>query len=300
MKNMSIEPKKKIFSGVATAVVTPFCDEGIDYMALERIIEMQIEGGVDALVFCGTTGESVTLSEEEKKQLFSFSVKAVASRVPVIIGCASNCHTTTMRLSSAAIDAGADALLCVSPYYNKGTPRGIAVCYREISSLGAPVIIYNVPSRTGVDISFDILKQLANEENLCAVKECAGVCRIGAECVEFSDSYSIYCGNDAEMLPSFSVGAAGAISVISNVYPKLVKQMYDSYKNGDVVKAQSIYCRLSRMTSLLFEATSPAPVKYAMCRMGLCENSLRLPLSVIEESLCKKIDAEMKKIEQNI
>jgi len=300
MKNVSERPKKRIFEGVATALATPFKNDRIDYGAFERMVERQIECGVDALVFCGTTGEAPTLSEEEKKEIFAFSKKAVAGRVPVILGSGTNSHAATMRLSEYAAACGADALLCVAPYYNKGTPEGIVHTYTEVCSLGVPVILYNIPSRTGVDIGLDMLKKLSRVQMLCAVKECSGVSRISNICTELAGRYCVYCGNDQEFLPSLSVGASGVISVCANLYPREIKMIYEHFSEGRNKEALHVHARLSRITSLLFERTNPAPLKYALSRFGLCENSLRLPLMPIDDKLCKKIDAEMKKIEQNI
>lgn len=300
MKNASTIPKKRIFEGVATALATPFKNDKVDYDALEAMTERQIECGIDALVFCGTTGEAPTLSEEEKREMFSFAAKAVYGRVPVIMGSATNSHRATMRLSEYAAECGADALLCVTPYYNKGTPEGIVESFREVCTLGVPVILYNIPTRTGFDAGLDILKRLSDEEMLCAVKECTGVGRISTICAELHNDYSVYSGNDSEFLPSLSVGASGVISVCANLYPKEMKNIFSSFCQGDNKGALRAHNLLSRIMGLLFESTNPAPLKYALSALGLCENSLRLPLAPIDEKLCKKIDAEMKKIKQNI
>ena len=300
MKNDSIIPKKMIFEGVATAIATPFTNDEIDYDAFELMIERQIECGIDALVFCGTTGEAPTLSENEKKEIFAFAKKTVCSRVPLIFGSGTNSHSSTMRLSEYAAGCGADALLCVTPYYNKGTPDGIVRTYKDVCSLGVPVILYNIPTRTGVDVGIELLRRLADQETLCAIKECSGIGRISNICVEFPNEYCVYCGNDSEFLPSLSVGASGVISVISNLYPAEMKKIYSLFCRGHNKEACRTHVLLSRITNLLFESTNPAPLKYALSKMGLCENSLRLPLMPIDKHLCKKIDEEMKKIEQNI
>ncbi len=292
--------KKKIFSGVATALLTPFKNDKIDYNAFERLVERQIEGGVDALVFCGTTGEAPTLTEREKKNILSFARQAVGGRVPLIFGSGTNSYKSTMHLSEYAAEMGADALLCVTPYYNKGTREGILQTYRDVCSVGLPVILYNIPSRSGVDVSVDMLSHLAKEQNLCAVKECSGALRICDICKNLGESYNVYSGNDTDILPSLSVGASGVISVLSNLYPEQVKMVYTLFSEGKNRRARDVFFSLYGMSRLLFEETNPAPLKYAMSTLSLCENSLRLPLMPINEKLCKKIDLEMKKIAQNI
>ncbi len=288
--------KKKIFEGVATAIVTPFKRDRIDYSSFETLIERQIDGGVDALVFCGTTGEAPTLTELEKKNILSFAKETVGGRVPVIFGSGTNSYKSTMSLSEYAAKEGADALLCVTPYYNKGTREGILRTYRDVCSLGVPVILYNIPSRSGVDVTVDMLGALSDEENLCAVKECAGTLRICDVCRYLGESYSVYSGNDGELLPSLAVGASGIISVLSNLYPEKVKQVYSLFKAGKCDESRREFHLLCGMSRLLFEETNPAPLKYALSALSLCENSLRLPLMNIDEALCRKIDAEMKKI----
>ncbi len=292
--------KGKVFQGVATALVTPFKDGTIDYCSLEVMIHRQLDANIDALVFSGTTGEAPTLSEKEKSDLFRFAVREVGGRADVICGTASNSHEKSMQMSYAAADAGADALLCVTPYYNKGTWDGVVRCYREICSIGVPVILYNIPSRTGIDVRSDILGRLYDEPMLAGVKECAGSDRILENKLKFGGRFSLYTGNDAELLASFSVGADGVISVLSNIYPEQVKSIYELCSRGQMKEARDIYSRVCDMISLLFEQTNPAPVKYALSTLGLCENSLRLPMSEINGELCRKIDKEMKKIEQSI
>ena len=287
---------EKLFSGVATAIITPFKNDKIDYVAFEKLIEMQIDSGIDSIVFCGTTGEAPTLWEDEKISLYKFAVKTVNGRVPVICGTGSNSHYTTMRLSEKAVSAGADGLLCVTPYYNKGTKQGIEKCYKEVCSLGTPVILYNVPSRSCVDVNYDILDNLTNEKNLIGIKECVGVGRISEYKVRYGDRYSLYTGNDSDFLPSLSVGADGVISVVSNILPDHVKRIYTSYKSNRNNDSIEEHIRLSRITGLLFSDTNPAPIKYALSELGLCENTLRLPMSAINEDLSKKISNEMKKI----
>lgn len=287
---------RKLFYGVATAIITPFKNDKIDYGAFENLIEKQIGSGIDAIVFCGTTGESPTLTEDEKISLYKFAVSTVNGRVPVICGTGSNSHAVTMRMSEKAVASGADGLLCVSPYYNKGTSAGIERCYREVCSLGIPVILYNVPSRACVDIRSDLLDSLLDEKNLCGIKECAGIGRISDHKVRFGERYSLYSGNDSEFLPSLSVGADGLISVLSNIFPERVKRIYLSYKNKNNNEALKEHIALSKISSMMFYETNPAPVKCAMSLLGLCENTLRLPMTAINKELSQKIENELKKL----
>ena len=292
--------KRKLFSGVATALITPFSDGKIDFVSFEKLISRQLDAGIEALVFTGTTGEAPTLTDDEKKEIYRFAVDIVGSRALVICGTSTNSHKKTMEISEYAREAGADALLCVSPYYNKGTKKGIELVYRDICSLGMPVILYNIPSRSGVDIGVDMLQRLSDEKNLAGVKECAGVQRMQEEKIRFGDRYALYSGNDADLLSALSVGADGIVSVISNLYPNAVNKIYTLFEEGKTREAREVHFSLSALCSLLFKETNPAPVKYAASTLGLCKNSLRLPLSEIDGELCRKIDKEIKKMEQNI
>ena len=292
--------KSRLFEGAATALITPFSDGGVDYDSFERIVERQLECGIEALLFVGTTGEAPTLTDKEKKDIYQFAAETVRGRALVICGTATNSHQKTMELSEAALRSGADALLCVSPYYNKGTQRGVERVYRDVCSLGLPVILYNIPSRSGVDIGLEMLDRLSDEEDLVGIKECVGAGRIQEQKIRYGDRYSIYSGNDAELLCALAVGANGIVSVLSNLYPREVSAICKLFSEGKIIEARRLHFALSGMHSLLFCETNPAPVKYALSSLGLCENSLRLPLCEIDDTLAEKIDKEMKKIEQNI
>ena len=300
MKKEKAHKKKAPFLGVATALVTPFKNGRIDYGAFEKLVEMQIEGGVDALVFCATTGEAPTLCEREKKNVYSFAQKAVGGRVPVICGTSTNSHAVTMRLSYFAAELGVDAFLCVTPYYNKGTENGIKRVFSDVCSLGVPTILYNVPSRTGVDVGAGTISELADLDFLCGVKECMGISRIAELNDVAGDRIYIYSGNDSDFLPSLCVGGSGVISVAANLFPSEIKRIYSSFKAGNVEDAVMVQKSLFRIERLLFCETNPAPIKYALSTKKICENELRLPLAPINEDLCKKIEEEVKKIEQNI
>lgn len=292
--------KGKLFSGVATALLTPYKEGKVDYDTFETLINGQLDAGIEALVFTGTTGEAPTLSDAEKNDIYRFAKQTVGKRARVICGTSTNSHKKTMELSESALRAGADALLCVSPYYNRGTREGIERVYRDICSLGIPVILYNIPSRSGVDIGVEMLERLSDEDNLVGVKECAGAMRIQEEKLRLGDRYALYSGNDPELLMALSAGADGIVSVMSNLYPEQVNKVYKLFTEGRVEEARRVHFALSGLCSLLFSETNPAPLKYAASAIGLCENSLRLPLSVIRGELCRKIDKEIKKIEQNI
>ena len=292
--------KEKAFCGVATAIITPFKDDKIDYDSFERLILRQLDAGIEAIVFTGTTGEAPTLTDEEKAEIYSFGRSVVANRAKVICGTSTNSHKKTMKLSAAAANAGADALLCVTPYYNRGTLSGIEQVYRDICSIGIPVILYNIPSRCGVDVGTDMLRRLADESNLVGVKECSGAMRIQEQKIAFGNRFSLLCGNDGELLCALGAGADGIVSVLSNLYPEKVRDIFALFSEGRINEARRLHFSISQLCSSLFMETNPAPIKYALSALGLCENSLRLPLGVIGEQLCAKIDKEIKNIEQNI
>lgn len=290
------QTKKTLFSGVCTALITPFHDGQTDEKAFRRLCRNQLDAGVNALLVCGTTGESPTLTEIERQRLIAIAAEEIDGRIPLLCGSGSNSHEKTMRFSRDALRAGADALLVVTPYYNKGTPRGIVDCFRAVASLGSPVILYNIPSRTGVDADLDILKQLSKEENIVAVKECAGLSRIDDILCEYGNDFDVYTGNDSECLPALSLGAKGVISVSANVFPQEVCALVASFRSGKKEEALRLHKLLHRFHSLLFAATNPSPVKYAASLLSLCENSLRLPMTEADEGLCRSIAGEMKKI----
>ena len=269
-----------IFRGVATALITPFRGGAIDYDALAHLIEFQIEGGIDALVIAGTTGEPSTLTDEEHRRLLRFAAEQVAGRVPMIAGTGSNDTRHAAELSRFACECGYQALLVVTPYYNKASDEGLIQSYRYIAdNVGRPIILYNVPARTGVKISMPVYRALAEHPNIVAVKEASGDLGAAARLIaELGHKLTVYSGNDDVTVPLLSLGGIGTISVLSNLMPKEVSAMCHSYFSGDVKTAAAEQLRLLPLIDALFAEVNPIPVKFAAARMGLCREEYRLPL----------------------
>lgn len=273
-----------VFKGIATALATPFTKDGIDFVSLGRLIEFQLSNGVDALVVCGTTGEAPVLSPDEKRQAIEFTVKQTRGRVPVIAGTGGNDIRVSCALSEYACKAGASALLAVTPYYNKTTKKGLVESYAAIAACSdKPVIVYNVPSRTGVNITPEQYLELSEIPGITGVKEANG------DLTAFSVSASLcrdklwfYSGSDELFLPFLSLGGAGLISVASNIVPKKLKKLYLAFISGEVKRAADLQRELSPLEALLFCETNPVPVKTALFYMGLCEKRFRLPLTVMD------------------
>lgn len=287
-----------IFTGVATAIVTPLTESGVDYEAFARLIEWQIESGVDAIVAAGTTGEGSTLSDKEHKEVIDFCVKQVNHRVPLIAGTGSNDTAYAVELTEYACKAGADAMLLVTPYYNKATQRGLIESFLAIADASSkPCILYNVPSRTGCNLLPSSVAQLATHPNIVAVKEASGnisqIAEIAALC---KDEIDIYSGNDDQIIPIMSLGGKGVISVLSNVCPKETAQMCKLFFNGDIKGALKLQLELLPLINLLFCEVNPIPVKAAVSAMGFGENYLRLPLTAMEKEHEEKLVSEMKKL----
>ena len=272
--------KKVIFKGVATALITPFDNGKIDYKALRVLIERQIEAGVNALVINGTTGESSTLTSEERGELIAFAAKVVDQRIPVIAGTGCNITESALELSKIACSVGCDAILVVTPYYNKANEEGLIRHYTKIAdNIDKPLILYNVPSRTGVNIPISVYKRLAEHENIVGVKEasssCSDLAQLASAC---RDSLAIYSGNDDMILPTLSLGGLGVISVISNVLPLETSKMCDLYFSGDSRGASAIQLDMIPLIKALFCDVNPIPVKTLLAHIGLCKEEFRLPL----------------------
>ena len=273
--------KDVIFKGCGTALVTPFTDDGeVDFETLRKLINFQILEGVDSLIICGTTGESATLSTEEKKEIIKFSVQITRRRVPIIAGTGSNNTKTSIELSKYAQSVGADGLLIVSPYYNKTTQAGLIKHYRSIAqSVDIPIILYNVPSRTGLNIEPSTCLELSKIKNIVAIKEASSnisqVAQIAHLC---KDNLHIYSGNDDQVIPILSLGGIGVISVLSNLYPKYVHNMVYNYLDGNLSKALNMQLDSLDLINSLFCEVNPIPVKYAMSHVGLNCGKTRLPL----------------------
>jgi len=294
--------KNTIFKGMATAMVTPMTSTGVDYNALERFIEFQLENGINALVAVGTTGESATLSPEERKEVIRFTVRKVNGRVPVIAGTGTNNTSHVLDFTKSACDDGADALLVVTPYYNKATQSGLIAHYTAVADAAdKPVIVYNVPSRTGCNLQPATLAVLADHPQIVGVKEASGdmsqVVDIFQMC---GDKIDVYSGEDALTVPFLSMGGAGTISVLSNVVPKLSVEMTDKAFAGDFAGAAALQCKMLPLIHCLFSQVNPIPAKAAAAAMGFGEENLRLPLTKMEEPFRSKLFAEMRKLGINV
>ena len=289
--------KKTIFTGAATAIITPFKNGKIDYDSFKNIIEFQIAGGVDGIVVAGTTGEAATLTHEEHCQCIDFVVKQVDGRVPVIAGTGSNDTAYGIELSQYACEAGADALLLVTPYYNKATPKGLIKNFIETAEkTDKPIILYNVPSRTGCNISLPVYKELAKHERIVAVKEASGNLSAIAELIdECGDYFDIYSGNDDQIVPIMSLGGKGVISVLSNVLPRETHDLCSYCLNGDFAKGAEMQLKYLKLINSLFCEVNPVPVKTAMAALGYCTEEMRLPLCEMEDANKEKLLNAMRK-----
>ena len=290
--------KQTIFTGMATAMVTPMTPEGVDYEALGRFVDFQLSQGIHALVAVGTTGESATLSPDERKEVIRFTIDRVAGRVPVIAGTGTNNTQHAIEYSVDAAKAGADALLVVTPYYNKATQNGLIAHFTAIADrVDKPIILYNVPSRTGCNLLPATVEKLAEHPNIAAIKEASGnmsqVVELFARC---GDKLDVYSGEDGLTVPILSMGGKGTISVLSNVVPKEAVAMTNAFFAGDVAKAARLQCRYLNLINLLFCEVNPIPAKAAVSAMGFGKEYIRLPLTPMEEGNRAKLLAEMRRL----
>lgn len=287
-----------IFKGAGVAIVTPMFEDGsVNYDKLKEILEEQIARETDAIIICGTTGESATMSEKEHSEVIKFAVDTVAKRIPVIAGTGSNCTQTAIELSKQAEEDGADALLLVTPYYNKATQNGLIAHYKAIAeSVSLPIILYNVPSRTGCNILPETAAYLGkNVENIVAIKEASGnISQVAKLKALAGDSLDIYSGNDDQVIPLLSLGGIGVISVLSNVAPKFTHDMVMKYLEGDHETALNMQLKALPLIDALFCEVNPIPVKAAMNLMGKEVGPLRAPLTVMEEAHQQKLAQVMK------
>lgn len=290
--------KKTIFKGIATALITPTTATGVDYDKLARLIDWQIDEGIDALVICGTTGESSTLTDKEHKEVIEFSVRQADGRVPIIAGTGSNETAYAIELTKSACEAGADAALVVTPYYNKATQNGLVKTFSTIADCSdLPIILYNVPSRTGVNIEPATYEKLADHENIVGIKEANGnMSKIVETVARVGDRLAIYSGNDDQIVPIMSMGGVGCISVLSNVIPRQTREICTKFFEGDVAGSAALQCKYLNLINALFSEVNPIPVKAAMAAMGYCENYLRLPLTTMEDANYNKLIAEMRNL----
>ena len=275
-----------IFKGIATALVTPMTSTGIDYDSFGRLIDWQIEEGIDALVIAGTTGEGSTLSDDEHRKVVEYSVKRANGRVPIIAGTGSNDTAYAIELTKHCCDAGADAMLVVTPYYNKATQKGLIQSFNAIADASSkPIILYNVPSRTGCSIEPATYAELAKHENIVAVKEASGnISKIVETAALAGDKLDIYSGNDDQIVPVMSMGGIGCISVLSNLLPRETREICTKFFNGNIKGAAELQCKYLDLINALFCEVNPIPAKAAMNAMGFCSNDIRLPLTEMEDA----------------
>ncbi len=290
--------KSLIFQGTATAMVTPFGEKGLDYEAFGRQIDRQIEAGISALVICGTTGEAPTLEDDEHLEAIAFAVQHAKRRAAIIAGTGSNNTEHAVMMSREAKNRGADALLWVTPYYNKTTQRGLYQHYKTLAgATDLPAILYNVPSRTGVDIKPETVEALSAIDTIVAIKEASGsVARAVDILNRCGDGFSVYSGNDDIIVPLMSVGAKGVISVLSNVAPKETENICQLCFNGRFAEAGALQVRYFGLISALFSEVNPIPVKTAMRLMGLDSGRVRLPLYEMEGKNEARLKEEMNKL----
>ena len=289
--------KEEIFKGVGTAIATPFTDNNVNYEEFGKLLEDQIDAGVSAIIVCGTTGESATMSEEEKKKLIKYAIDKNNNRIKIIVGTGSNNTMQAIEMSKYADKVGTDGLLIVTPYYNKTTQEGLIAHYKAIAhSVSSPIILYNVPSRTGVNILPQTCYELSKIDNIVGIKEASGdisqVAKIAHLCDE---DFSIYSGNDDQIIPILSLGGKGVISVLSNIMPKYTVKMLNSFWEGDYIKAGNMQVEAIDIINALFCEVNPIPVKYALNQMGYDFGTPRLPLVELSDKGKEKVDKVLRK-----
>ena len=295
--------KNTLFTGMATAIVTPMKNDGsIDYEAMGRFIDFQIENGINALVVMGTTGENATLEPEEQKEVIAFTVKKTAGRVPVIAGTGTNNTAHVLENTKNACEVGVDGILVVTPYYNKATQAGLIKHFTMIADASeVPVILYNVPGRTGCALTPKTVAALAEHPNIVGLKEATGNMAQMVELMHLcGDKIDIYSGEDALTVPMMAMGGSGTISVLSNVLPAESVAMTDACKAGDFKTAAAMQCKFLPLINALFSQVNPIPVKAAIAAMGFGDDSLRLPLTPMEEPFRSVMLEEMRKLGMNV
>ena len=287
--------KKIIFKGCGTAIITPFTKDGVNLEEFKKMIEFQIKNNVDAIIVCGTTGESSTMTVEERKATIKCAIDTVNGRIPVIAGTGSNCTASAIEMSKWAEEAGADAVLLVTPYYNKTTQEGLVAHYKAIAKeISIPIILYNVPSRTGLNIAPKTCLELSKVKNIVAIKEASGNLSQLAEIAELcGDNLAIYSGNDDQIVPILSLGGIGVISVLSHLVPNDVHTMVTSFLEGDTKTATKLQLKTLNLTKALFSEVNPIPVKAACNMMGFKVGIPRLPLIEMTKEGQTKLKEEM-------
>ncbi len=287
----------RLFEGSGVALVTPFSNGEVNYKKLEELINFHIENKTDAIIICGTTGESATMTDKERREVIKFTVDKVDRRIPVIAGSGSNNTAYSIELSKYCQEIGVDGLLIVTPYYNKSTQSGLIEHYKAIAnSVDLPIIVYNIPGRTGVNIKPETVKKLSEIENIVAIKEASGdisqVSEIARLCGE---NFDIYSGNDDMIVPILSVGGKGVISVVANILPKETHDIVEKYLSGDVNESRKLQLRMNELINTLFIEVNPIPVKAAMNLMGMDVGGLRLPLTDISQQSLEVLIDNMQK-----
>ena len=294
--------KNTIFRGMATAIVTPMTADGIDYEALGRFLEFQIENGINAIVVMGTTGENATIEYADQKEIIRFTVEKVAKRVPVIAGTGTNNTAHVLHNTKNACEVGADAVLVVTPYYNKATQNGLYEHFKTVADTSTvPVILYNVPGRTGCNLLPKTVARLAEHPNIVGIKEATGNMAQMVEIMHLcGDKIDVYSGEDALTVPMMAMGSAGTISVLSNVAPKEAVAMTDACLAGDYATAAKMQCDLLPLINALFSEVNPIPAKAGVSALGFGEENLRLPLTPMEDANRAKLYEEMRKLGINV
>ena len=289
--------KDIIFEGCGTAIATPFTKDGVNFEEFGKIIEFQIQNNIDAIIVCGTTGESATMSTEEKKETIKYAIEKVAKRTKVVVGTGSNNTKSAIEMSKYAEEVGADGILVVTPYYNKTTQKGLISHYKEIAeAVNLPIIMYNVPSRTGVNILPKTCMELSKIKNIVAIKEASGDISQVAKIVNLcKEDLTIYSGNDDQIIPVLSLGGKGVISVLSNIMPKYTHNMTKKYLEGDLEEARKMQLEVSDLIEALFTEVNPIPVKYALNLMGYKFGIPRLPLIELTDENKENLKEIMKK-----
>ena len=280
-----------IFKGTATALITPFTESGVDFESLNKLLDQQVAGGVDALVILGTTGEPATMSLEEKKSVIEFTVKKLKGKLPIIVGTGANSTKAAIEMSVLAEKMGADALLVVTPYYNKATQKGLVAHYTAIAdAVNLPIICYNVPGRTGVNLLPATFAEIAEHKNIAAIKEASGNMEQIEEAISLSRGKAdVYSGDDGITVPVMAMGGIGVISVASNVAPKFTSDMTSAMLAGDLKKAAEMQLKMLPFVKALFSEVNPIPVKKAAELKGLCNGILRLPLTEMSAENTEKL-----------
>ena len=280
-----------IFKGTATALITPFTSDGVDFDSFDRILDDQLSGGVDAVVVLGTTGEPATMSAAEKKAVIEFAVKKLKGKLPVIVGTGANSTSAATEMSVLAESLGADALLLVTPYYNKATQQGLIAHFRTVAdAVHTPIICYNVPGRTGVNMLPATFAELAEHPNIAAVKEASGNMEQIEEAIRLTEGKAVvYSGDDGITVPVMAMGGMGVISVVSNAAPRFTAEMTSAFLSGDLKKAAKMQLDMLPLVRALFSEVNPIPIKKAMQLRGLCNGTLRLPLTEMTAANAAKL-----------